>query len=295
MSKIFDFLRKTEVGGKKMPPVQSPEEFDAPIADPMNPQPESEQIPVIQKPSSTEEEITAPDNLDLSHATNQLKTVLDPLTVVGEQFRVLRSRLSLMQKQKGIKTVLITSTLPGEGKSFTSSGLAGVFAQELNKRVVVIDADMRKPGSGRDFGLNGNSSNIGMAQVLQGEVEFQSVLQALKNPRFWFLSSGELPSNPSELLSSPNLERILKSAAENFDWVIVDSPPVLSLSDATLIAPLVDTVLLIIGANSTSSKLVAETINRIGRDRICGIVINRQKNIPSSRYYYHYYYRNTKK
>jgi protein-tyrosine kinase len=236
----------------------------------------------------------ASDTFDLAYATNQLKNVLDPLTVVGEQFRLLRSRLSLMQKQRGIKTVLVTSAIPREGKSFTASGLAGVFAQEQGKRVLVIDADMRKPGSGKAFGLNGNCSNVGMAQVLQEGIELRSVLMKLANPQFWFLPAGALPMNPTELLSSPMLERALKSAAENFDWVVVDSTPILALSDATLLAELCDTVLLVVRANSTPAKLVTETINRIGQNRICGIVLNRQKQPYSSNYYYNNFYRNSK-
>jgi protein-tyrosine kinase len=288
MSEIFDFLRKTEVGSRKMPPA-APPEIDRPIAEPMNPQPESKQSRAILEPAVVESEIAAPNTFDLAHSPSQLRNALDPLTVVGEQFRLLRSQLNLMQKQRGIKTILVTSAVPREGKSFASSGLAGVFAQEKGKRVVVIDADMRKPGSGGAFGLNGSCSNVGMAQVLQEGIELRSALMTLANPQFWFLPSGELPMNPSELLSSPILDRVLKSAAENFDWVIVDSPPLLALSDATLLAAVCDTVLLVVRTNSTPAKIVTETINRIGKNRICGVVLNRQKQLHSSRYYHNYY------
>jgi capsular exopolysaccharide synthesis family protein len=306
MSEIFDFLRKNQAGSKPMPPV-APPEINIPPAEPVIPPLEFEQDCAIEKPAvfvePTAVEIpvvfenttAASDAFDLTDSTYQLRNVLDTSTVVGEQFRVLRSRLNLMQKQSGIKTVLVTSTVPQEGKSFTASGLAGVFAQEQGKRVVVVDADMRKPGSGRVFGLNGSCSNVGTAQILQGGSDFRSALMTSANPQFWFLPAGALPANPSELLSSPVLERMLKSAAEIFDWVIIDAPPILSLSDATLIAPLCDIVLLVVRANSTPSKLIAETINRIGANRICGIVLNRQKQIHSSRYYYQYYYRNSAK
>jgi capsular exopolysaccharide synthesis family protein len=320
MSEIFDFLRKPAVDSKKTPP-SSPPELDLPIAEPMDLQPESEPNKVIQEPVWIESEIIASDasdasdesdasdasdapnvsnvsdasdRFDLLNSTYQLRNVLDPLTVAGEQFRLLRSQLSLRQKQSGIKTVLVTSTVPQEGKSFTSCGLAGVFAQEQGKRVLVIDADMRKLGSGRDFGLNGNCSNVGMAQVLQKGIELRAALMKLTNPQFWFLPSGALPTNPSELLSSPILERVLKSAAESFDWVIVDSPPILALSDSTLLASVCDTVLLVVRANSTPAKLVTETINRIGQNRICGIVLNRQKKLPTALYYYNTYYRKSK-
>ena len=295
MSEIFDFLKKTEAERRKSPVFAPP--MNLPAVMPEDPSPEPEYIEEVQPTLPVESPIAAAGAaiFDMTHSSYQMQNVLDPLTVIGEQFRVLRTQLHLMQKQKGIKTILVTSTVPQEGKSFTSSGLAGVMAQETGKRVLLIDADMRKPGSGRDIGLNGNSSAVGTAQVLEGTNEFRSALLTGTNPEFWFLPSGALPPNPSELLGSPNLERVLKSAAEIFDWIIVDSPPILALSDASLIAPLCDTVLLVVRVNFTPTKLVSETISRIGRDRICGIVLNRQKEFHSSRYYYHYYYRGAKR
>jgi protein-tyrosine kinase len=292
MSEIFDFLRKTESERNKRP-MNLPVNLPAPEPADSAQAPEYNQV--IEDPIAVEASIPSSATFDLSHSTYQIRSVLDPLTVVGEQFRLLRTRLNLMQKQNGIKTILVTSTVPQEGKSFTACGLAGVIAQEQGKRVVVIDADLRKPGSGREFGLNGHSNEIGVAQLLQGAREFHSTLLASSNPEFWFLPSGALPHNPSELLGSPALERIIKSAAEMFDWVIVDSPPIMALSDAALIAPLCDTVVLVVRANSTPVKLVLETVNRIGRDRISGVVLNRQKQAHSSRYYYQYYYSGSKK
>jgi len=159
--------------------------------------------------------------------------------------------------------------------------------------VVLIDADMRKSKSGWNFGLNGSSGNCGLSEILRGNQEFGSGILVALGSALSFVPSGPIPSNPSELLSSPNLERVIKTAASNFDWVIFDSPPVLALSDTVLIAPLVDAVVLVVRANSTASKLVVETVNQIGHDRICGVVLNRQKKIHTSRYYYQYYYRSS--
>lgn len=311
MSEIFDFLRKTEVENRKrsslahsMSPAEPAERFepmepDVLVPEPESPEPESlspgfEKVPVIQDPASIENGMVDSTKFDLLNASNQIRNVMDLQSIIGEQFRLLRTRLNLMQKQNGMKTLLITSTVPQEGKSFTSYGLAGIMAQEPGKRIAVIDADMRKTGSGRDMGLDASRADMGLAQVLQGKCEFQSALLESADPPFWFLPSGDLPSNPSELLSDPSFERLIKSAAESFDWVIVDSPPILALSDATLMAPMCHAVLLVVRANSTPVKLVNETINRIGRERICGVVLNRQKHTHSSRYYYQYYYGKSK-
>jgi capsular exopolysaccharide synthesis family protein len=249
-------------------------------------------VPAV--PDVGEEEIFHAEEFDLSKATNQMHNALNPGTILGEQFRILRTRLSLMQKQNGTRIVMITSTVPQEGKSFTSCALAGIMAQEHKKRVVVIDADLRKLGSGRDYGIDGNSDIVGTAQVLQGRSEFRKSLLKSVDPVFWFLPSGILPDNPSELLSSLEMEKMLRFAAKKFDWVIVDGPPALALADPSLVAPLCDTVVLVVRANSTPAKLVKETINKIGQERICGIVLNRQKLTHSSRYYYKDYYKNQK-
>jgi len=294
MSEIFDFLKKTEAERRRKPPIQEPaltapttESHKKPVAEPAVSLEAEQPLPL-------EIEVCGTDKFDLTGASLQIRNVLNPLTLFGEQFRLLRSKLDLMQKQRPLKTILIASGTAEEGKTFTASGLAGVFAQE-GKRVVLIDADMRKPVSGRNFGLNGSSTNIGLSEVLGGKIEFNKALLMSMNPEFHFLPSGSLPSNPSELLSSPKLEQTLRTAAESYDWVIVDSPPVLSLSDTALISPLCDTVILVVRANSTPSKIVMDTINRIGRDRICGVVLNRQKHVRSSYYYYQYYYRSSKR
>lgn len=294
MSEIFDFLKKTGTEHKKELPNPElvinevlAERRTSPIGEPAT-------APLPEEPAPIEADICAADKFDLTRASSQIKSALDPLTLVGEQFRLLRSRLDIAQKQRGIKSILVTSTVSQEGKTFTASGLVGVFAQEPGRRVLLIDADMRKPKSGWSFGLNGSSVNSGLSEVLRGNIQFRDALLTSMNPEFCFLPSGPLPSNPSELLSSPIMERTLKAAAEDFDWIIVDSPPVMSLSDTTLLSAQCDAVLLVLRANSTPSNLVETTVNRIGRDRICGIVINRQKQIHTSRYYYQYYYSSSK-
>jgi protein-tyrosine kinase len=290
MSEIFDFLKKAAAERRKGSVVLS----DEPLVEFQTPEivePSIEEYEAAEPFPTTKFEIRHAGKFDLTGASPQIQNVLDPLTLVGEQFRLLRSKLGLMHKQRGVKTILVTSSVPEEGKTFTASGLAGVFAQEPGKRVLLIDADMRKTKSGRNLGLNGTSSDRWLSEVLRGKQDFHSELLRSMNTEFFFLPSGSLPSNPSELLSTNKLEQTLKIATQSFDWVVVDSPPVLSLADTTLISPLCDAVILVVRANSTPAKLVLDTIARIGQDHICGVVLNRQKQLNTSRYYYQYYYR----
>ena len=123
--------------------------------------------------------------------------------------------------------------------------------------------------------------------LLRGELKFSDALLKAVGLEFFFVPNGPLPQNPTELLSSPILEQTIRSAAEYFYWVVIDSPPVLTLSDATLLAPLCDTGILVVRAGVTPSKLVKETLNLIGREKICGIVFNRRRQKYPDRYYYY--------
>ena len=235
-------------------------------------------------------EIRSTVQFDLRGADYRVRQVLDPVTLVGEQFRRLRATLSLMQKQRGIKILLVTSACPSEGKTFAACGLAGVLAQEPERRVLFIDADLRRPRAGKQIGMKSDSEPVrGFSEILRGESAMMDCLASSRDGDLFFLPAGKVPSNPSELLTSPALEATLKTARDVFDWVVIDSPPVLALSDAAVMAPLCDAILLVVQAGVTPSKLVKETAQRLGREKICGIVMNRVRHLKSS-YYYHYYH-----
>ncbi len=239
-------------------------------------------------------EIRSTIQFDMRAADYRVKNVLDPLSLVGEQFRRLRASLSLIQKSRGIKALLVTSAGPGEGKTFAACSLAGLLAQEPGRKVLLIDADLRRPRAGKQIGMKSDPGPFqGFSEVLRGETSLIDSIAGSLDGDLFFLPSGKIPTNPSELLTSAILEATLKTARSLFDWVVVDSPPVLALSDAAVMAPVCDAVLLVVQANVTPSRLVQEAVRRIGRERICGIVMNRVKYFKSSSYY-HYYHDKTR-
>jgi capsular exopolysaccharide synthesis family protein len=185
----------------------------------------------------------------------------------------------------------VTSSVPAEGKTFTACCLAGVFAQEPGRRVLLIDADLRKPGAGHQLGMNEIGPPEGLSQVLRGTKVAEDILLSSSKMDFFLLPAGPVPEDPAELLSSPSLELTIQRLSQLFDWVVIDSPPVISLADATLLAPLCDAVLLVVRAGKTPSKLIKQSVERIGREKICGLVINRSRKFRSSGYYYRYYYK----
>ena len=241
--------------------------------------------------SSETLEVRNDTHFNLAAADQRIRSVLDPLTQVGDQYRLLRTKLAQMQKEKGIRTLLVTSSMPKEGKTFTACCLAGIFAQEPGKRVLLIDADLRKPRTGPSLGINEVEPPAGLSQVLRGEKRVEDVLLSSSKMEFFLLPAGPVPEDPADVLSSPNLERTIKKMAKLFHWIVVDSPPILELADAPLLAALCDATLLVVRAGKTPAKIALESVQKIGKERICGIVINRSKGVRSSKYYYYSYYR----
>ncbi len=290
MSEIFSWLKRAELEKRKTlseaaaKPVSLYSEAQEETATAVETEPPSpEAIPA-------KIEIRGDAQFDLAAADSRIRSVLDPMTLVGEQYRLLRAKLSLLQKERGIKTLLITSSVPAEGKTFTACCLAGVFAQEPGKRVLLLDADLRKPRAGQDLGVKNSMRVEGLSQVLRGEKKADEVLLSSAKMDFFLLPGGPVPDDPAELLSSPLLERTIRGLAEMFDWVVIDAPPIIGLADATLIAPLCDAALLVVQTDKTPSKLAKEAIERLGREKFCGVVMNRGKHVRASRYYYYNYY-----
>jgi protein-tyrosine kinase len=228
-------------------------------------------------------------------ADSRLKAILDPRGIVGEQYRMLRAKLSKMQKEKGICTILVSSTVPNEGKTLVSCGIAAVLAQEPGRRVLLIDADLRKPDVYRNLGITDDGRLDGFGRLLRGGIEFEETLLACSEMDLYLLPSGPVPRNPAELLSSRHLELNLKKAARLFDWIVIDSPPILPLADTILLAPYCDTALLVVHAGSTPARLIKEAIVAIGRDKFCGVILNRVREIRTSSYYHYYHHQSLKR
>jgi capsular exopolysaccharide synthesis family protein len=301
MSEIFNWLKRAELEKKRgmpevSPAIVLPAGSNGAMEDPVMdyPVPSSKTSDPVSIPAEdftpARMEVHSTEVLNLKSADPRVRDVWDPITLVGEQFRLLRAKLALIQKQRGVKTLLVTSAAPGEGKTFIACGLSGVLAQEPGRRVLLVDADLRRPQAAKDLGVNGNRDLSGLSDVLQGKIEIMDALVSSPEANLFFLPAGREPENPSELLSSPLLSKSLKGVAECFDWIVIDSPPVAALADTSVLSPLCDAVLMIVHSGHTPSKLIKDSIQRIGRDRICGVVMNRSKNIKSHRYYYKYYH-----
>jgi capsular exopolysaccharide synthesis family protein len=213
-------------------------------------------------------------------------------TALAEAYKHLRTSILLSTAGRSPKTLLVTSSVPAEGKTTTAVNTATVLAQ-TGARVLIIDADMRRPRLHHVFGL-GNDG--GLSAILSSEITEAEILAKInqyKESNIYLLSSGAIPPNPAELLGSSQMKRLLDIAGKTFTHIVIDSPPIASFTDGVLIASLVDGVILVVHGGKTSRQVVKrsrQTLNEIGA-KIIGVLLNRAEVRASDYYYYHFDYK----
>ena len=206
----------------------------------------------------------------------------------GEAFRSLRTALVARYPGDGTKIMVVTSAQPLEGKTTTAANIAMALAYG-GARVLLIDADMRRPGLHRPLRL---TNERGLSQVLVGQARVRDVIQRTVDPNLLAITAGRTPPNPSELLSSERMKTLLTNLAHGpFDWIVVDTPPVLAVTDAVILAPAVNGVTFVIGAEMTRRRLAERAIDTIMQTnpRQCAVVLNKV-DFARNKYYYSRYY-----
>ncbi|MGB2713364.1 MAG: polysaccharide biosynthesis tyrosine autokinase [Vicinamibacterales bacterium] len=206
----------------------------------------------------------------------------------GEAFRSLRTSLVFTNGSPGNRTIAVTSTQPLEGKTTTACNLAIALALG-GARVMLIDADMRRPGLHRTMGM---SNDIGLSHILTGQARVREAVQRTSEPNLFVMTAGHVPPNPSELLHSERMKQLLANLeAGPFEWIIIDTPPVLAVTDAVIIAPYMSGLVFVIGAEMTRRAHAERAIQTIqgGKPNIVGAVLNRV-DLNRNKYYYSRYY-----
>ncbi|MEG0292973.1 CpsD/CapB family tyrosine-protein kinase [Enterococcus sp.] len=215
-----------------------------------------------------------------------LITLTDPTSPISEQFRTIRTNIQFASSSdKRLQTMVITSSGPGEGKSTTSANLAVVFAKS-GQRVLLVDADLRKPTVYKTFQLNNAK---GLSTILSTTQNATEIVQDSGIENLSVLTSGPKPPNPSELLGSVRMNQVIQELRNAYDIVIFDMPPVVTVTDAQIMASKVDGTLLVIRENVTNKESVAKAADllKLVNARILGTVYNGATQTKDQGYYYY--------
>ena len=215
----------------------------------------------------------APGMLALSPVVREKLVVgEDSVPVAVEQYRRLAATLHHAQAERNLRVIMTASALAGEGKTLTATNLALTLSESYKRRVLLIDADLRRPAIHQIFELSNAS---GLTDGLKSETPGQKMTVIQVTPRLSVITAGRPDPDPLGGLSSQRMQELVREAAASFDWVIIDTPPVLLMPDANLVAGIVDAVVLVIAAGRTPHDSIQRTIAALGRDRIIGVVLNR--------------------
>jgi len=305
MSRIFDALQRsgTEQSGVEYPDMVSvaTEVFEAPpvqksaaaavedLVPELQPTSLQEPIPEISETPALENADNSPvqfPSLEVCVApSSRLVFFTEPESLAAEKFRFLGVRLRQMRQSRTLKKVLVTSAIPGEGKSLVSVNLAGVLARR-KERVLLIEGDLRRPTVAQQLGLG---RLAGLAEWLQGGLQTASNIYHLSGPGFWIMPAGDPPVNPLELMQSGRLSSLVAQLTTLFDWIVVDSPPLLPLADTTVWSRLTDGTLLVTREGTTEKGPLQRGLEIIKKSELLGVVLNGCSSTDQDNYYYQRY------
>ena len=298
MSRIFDALQRsgTEQSGVEYPDMISVATavFESPRTESIPPKVEEETV-AVEEPTAdavSTSDITvnavAPiafPSLEVSITpSSRLVFYSQPESLAAEKFRFLGVRLRQVRQNRPLKRVLVTSTIPEEGKSLVSANLAGVLARR-KERVLLIEGDMRRPVLAAQMGLG---RLAGLAEWLQGGFETPANIYQLVGPGFWIMPAGEPPANALELMQSGRLSKLLDQVSAMFDWIVVDSPPLLPLADTTVWGRLTDGTLLVAREGKTQKNPLQRGLEAIRKSDLLGVVLNGCADPDHDNYYRRY-------
>lgn len=211
----------------------------------------------------------------------------DPSSPIGEQYKIIRTNIQSMQSTKDMRTFVMTSSINGEGKTVTSINLVIEMANDLNgKNILLIDADMRKGRVAQYLGLN---KNPGLSEILKGEVEPDATFVSPNIDNLTIIPSGKVPKNPAELLGSKKMKILLESLRARFDYVFIDSPPVMPLSDPCILGAMADGVIMIAQAGRTQRDIIKQAEQRLVQahaNMLGYIITNVEYHLPTYLYRY---------
>lgn len=282
MSRLFDALQRSglEQTGIEYPDMVSvaTKVFEA-----------GENLREAEQPEGTPKTTALPEEFSsvplFVEANSRMVFLTQPESLAAEKFRFLGARMRQLQQSRSMKRLLVTSTIPEEGKSLVSANLAGVLARRRRQKVLLLEGDLRRPVLAEKFGLG---KLDGLGEWLRGDAESLTNIYRLERAEFWLMPAGRPAMNPMELLQSARMRDLLGLVSSLFDWVIVDSPPLLPLGDTTVWQRMTDGILLVVREGVTEKRTLEQGLETLKQADLLGIVLNGSSNGNHRNYYQRY-------
>jgi protein-tyrosine kinase len=306
MSRVHDALRKA-AQQEKVEPARPASARSAPRIEAPPP-------PYLEQPAATDGYPESPHNMtaapvdviaDIDDLDSVIRRVavapynpakeallvspLNPREAPAEEFRTIRTRLNHMQTIQPLHTLVVTSASPAEGKSFTAMNLAVTQSQLADKTVLLADFDFRRPTVDKNFQI---SSSPGITNYLLGKASLEEVIHKIEGTNLYVMPAGESVPNPLELLNLKECRALITGLRNHFDWVILDSPPLLFAADGNLLATMCDGTILVVRIGTTTFDSVTRALQSLCENNVLGVVVNgaRRGELYSKYSYYHDYY-----
>jgi capsular exopolysaccharide synthesis family protein len=285
MSRIFDALQRSQSEGQSFDfPLVSPMAVPSvAMAEPTAPKVEAEEfvpnaIPQYAIPQFKAAAIsTLPDS--------RLVAMTDQASLGAEKFRFLGVRLRQLRQSRPLKKLLITSTIPEEGKTTVSANLAISLAQRRPQKVLLLEGDLRRPALATRFGLH---RLPGLSEWMKGARGPITNIYHLEEAGFWFLPAGRPPEDPLELMQSERLAELMDQLADWFDWVLIDSPPLVPLADTSVWIRSADGILMVVREGTTRRRQLQRGLQEMDQSKLLGVVLNSSTNTDHENYYQRY-------
>jgi capsular exopolysaccharide synthesis family protein len=270
MAKVYEALRRAEAERKRRSGEDTPAvtrlDWEPEAATPPAP------APAVERESLFKRLLARRARGDVTGDINKRRiALLQPDSYVAEQFRALRGRIDALAARRPIRTVAVISALPGEGKTTSAINLAVVTALSLDRKVLLIDCDLRRPKIHQSLGLQ---PRAGLAEVLTEGAGLEEALVKLEGVNLEVLAVRSRPANPSELLGSARMRELIEQVSERYDRVILDTPAALGLPDAKVVSDLCDGMVMVVRADSTRQEEVQTVLEILDRQRLLGLLLN---------------------
>lgn len=280
MSRIQEILNKAERDGtaRRTRGLSDHPSAISPVAPAPAPVARAVHAPAYDTPPATWTSAATAPAFEASPATmvtptldGRLVAALAPQAPAAERYRLLRTRIKRAENGRNVRAIVVTSPSKGDGKSLTAANLALTMAQESHQRVLLLDADLRRPSVATLFGLHGGP---GLCEVLLGVADLDSALVHLPDQHLTVLPAGNPAAQPAELLGSAAMRRVLDTLRTRFDRILIDMPPVAPLADVHVLSPLADGLLMVVRAGITPKPAIERALSGLDMGKVLGLVLN---------------------